>query len=127
MSYLRSSHRQIEKPRLGLELLEDRQLLAVTPQLVKDINTSPELDYFYSQQRHDLVEVNGNLFFPAYTQTTGFELWKSGGTQAGTQLVKDIRPGTDGALWRPYNATAWAFFPEPELIARNGSNLFRCG
>ena len=34
------------------------------------------------------------LFFSAYDGANGFELWKSDGTEAGTALVKDIRPSS---------------------------------
>ena len=40
-----------------------------------------------------LVNVNGTLFFTADDGVTGYELWKSDGTAAGTVLVKDIRAG----------------------------------
>jgi ELWxxDGT repeat protein len=39
------------------------------------------------------VDVNGTLFFRANDGTTGFELWKSDGTDEGTMLVDDIAPG----------------------------------
>ena len=40
------------------------------------------------------VESGGTLFFGAHTDTEGFELWKTDGTQNGTMLVKDIRLGS---------------------------------
>lgn len=45
----------------------------------------------------NLVNVNGTLFFAGDRGETGLELWKSDGTPAGTVLVKDIRPGTEGS------------------------------
>ena len=46
----------------------------------------------------DFVEAGGQLFFTADDPaTTGRELWVSDGTEAGTHLVKDIRPGLFGA------------------------------
>jgi len=69
--------------------------------LVKDIRPGSDNDH---DDDHDhespglLTNVNGTLFFGADDGTTGFELWKSDGTEAGTLLVKDIRPGSDGAF-----------------------------
>ncbi len=37
-----------------------------------------------------LTNVNGTLYFVAYTVANGRELWKSDGTESGTVLVKDI-------------------------------------
>ena len=56
--------------------------------MVKDIN-------FGSQTPpSDLTNVNGALFFSANDSlASGFELWKSDGTAAGTMMVKDIEPG----------------------------------
>jgi len=37
-----------------------------------------------------LLNVGGTLYFCAYEITSGWELWKSNGTLAGTTMVKDI-------------------------------------
>jgi ELWxxDGT repeat protein len=39
--------------------------------------------------------VGNTLYFTAYDNVNGRELWKSDGTEAGTFLVKDIQPGLD--------------------------------
>jgi ELWxxDGT repeat protein len=49
----------------------------------------------YAQENPtNLTNVNGTLFFSATTADYGTELWKSDGSLAGTQLVKDIAPAT---------------------------------
>lgn len=59
--------------------------------VLKDINTN------YNGKSRSvptiLTEYDGNLFFLAYEDINGVELWKTDGTKAGTQLVKDINPG----------------------------------
>jgi ELWxxDGT repeat protein len=57
------------------------------------------------------TELNGSLFFPAYDDPHGSELWCSDGTAAGTGLVKDIVPGTGGS------------YPQ-SLVAADGVVLF---
>jgi ELWxxDGT repeat protein len=39
------------------------------------------------------INASGTLYFAADDGSTGLELWKSDGTEAGTVLVKDINPG----------------------------------
>jgi ELWxxDGT repeat protein len=43
------------------------------------------------------VEIDGIIYFSAYDDTHGLELWKTDGTVLGTTLVKDIRPGSPGS------------------------------
>jgi ELWxxDGT repeat protein len=54
--------------------------------LVKDINPGPT-DGFPMTSSNTLVDVNGTLFFSPDDGTTGFALWKSDGTAAGTVQV----------------------------------------
>lgn len=42
----------------------------------------------------NMKSINGMLYFQAYKSGDGDELWTSDGTQAGTQYIKDINPGT---------------------------------
>ena len=62
--------------------------------LVKDINQTSNT-FEGSADRN--TEVNGILYFSALTPTTGQELWKSDGTNAGTNMIKDILPGKNGS------------------------------
>src|SRR5436309_2586933 len=76
--------------------------------LVKDIDPGPgsSLGNFATGRP---TEVNGILFFAAFRPDTGWELWKSDGTDAGTVLVKDIVPGAGyslfGTSWLSVNGT----------------------
>ena len=60
--------------------------------LVKDINSGygAGLDYTKSY----LCVVNGILYFSANDGKNGFELWRSDGTETGTEMVMDIDPTT---------------------------------
>ncbi len=46
------------------------------------------------------VAIGGLLYFAATDGVNGVELWRSDGTQAGTVMVKDIRPGADSSFPR---------------------------
>ena len=72
--------------------MERRLALAVSPQLVLDINTTT-----LPSDPSDIVAVGSTAYFLADDGVHGRELWKSDGTAAGTTLVKDIRPGVDSS------------------------------
>ena len=46
----------------------------------------------------DSARLGGELFFPANDGVHGLELWKTDGTAAGTQLVKDVFAGPNGSF-----------------------------
>src|SRR5262245_30853891 len=77
------------RQRLGLEALEDRVTPSLTPQMVLDI--SPGIASSYPSE---VVAIGSTMYFSAYDDTHGRELWKSDGTVAGSTLVKDIFSGT---------------------------------
>jgi ELWxxDGT repeat protein len=82
--------------KLGLETLESRQLLAGDFHLFKDINATPApvgMDGNWAGGFAATAVVGGTYYFSAVDGVHGEELWKSDGTEAGTVLVKDIRPG----------------------------------
>jgi RNA polymerase sigma factor (sigma-70 family) len=70
--------------------------------LVKDIHPGMA-DAFPVRHIGNLTAVGRRLFFAADDGVHGEELWRSDGTEAGTVLVKDIKPGKGGA--RLYLAT----------------------
>jgi ELWxxDGT repeat protein len=59
--------------------------------LIKDIN--PSSSESRASDIGNLVAVGKTLYFSANDGQNGLELWKSGGTGAGTKLVEDINPG----------------------------------
>jgi len=74
---------------LRLEPLECRQLLAVGPALLADVNPGDGSSF-----PGEFVDVGPTPFFVAEHDTTGRELWKTDGTADGTVIVKDLFPGT---------------------------------
>ena len=74
-----------------IETLESRRLLAADPYLLADIN--PDGDSFASQ----ITELNDQVYFYADDGEHGWELWRSDGTEEGTELLVDIWPGEEGS------------------------------
>ena len=69
---------------------------------------------------------SGSIYFTAWTAATGYELWKSDGTDAGTVMVKEIRVGAagDGPASLCYNGnTAFLFFSADD--GSSGRELWR--
>lgn len=85
---------------LRLEPLEDRRLLSLVPELVKDINLT-NVGLGPSQ----LTNVNGTLFFVADDGTSGRELWKSDGTAAGAPIFAQSHGELLGHITIPGSAT----------------------
>lgn len=61
--------------------------------MVKDINPGIE-----DSEPYFLTDVDGTLFFWADDGSSGWELWKSDGTESGTLMVKDINPGSGDSI-----------------------------
>ena len=65
-----------------------------------------------------LTAYNGQLYFAAEDGTSGKELWRSDGTEAGTVLVKDINPGADGSFPSGFTVFDGALY----FAANDGTN-----
>ena len=72
---------------LRFEPLEDRRLLAVSTELLQDVNA---VDIWFRARG---AQVNGKIVYIAADVGHGQELWITDGTQAGTGLLKDVNPG----------------------------------
>ena len=79
----------------GLELWKSDGTEAGTV-LVKDINPGSK-SAFSHLLTDSFVAVGDTLFFSANDGVHGVEIWKSDGTETGTVMVKDIRPGKKGS------------------------------
>jgi len=92
-------------------------------ELIKDIYPGMSLysdDYPGDGDPQFFIELNGKLFFNAKDGVHELELWATDGTEAGTQLVKDISPGRDsGGLKQPHSSN-------PLEFARLHDNRFQC-
>lgn len=59
-------------------------------QLVADVNQTPNLE---QSKPVGFTQLGSEVLFVATTATHGRELWKTDGTEGGTALLKDVRPG----------------------------------
>ena len=62
----------------------------------------------YPAEYSGFTVMNGKAYFSAYQPATGYELWVTDGTSAGTQIVADIWPGT-GSSYAGYPYALSAF------------------
>ncbi len=86
--------------------------------MVKDIRTATDSSAFYGAPSTDLAAVGSNIVFPALTGQYNFELWRSDGTESGTQMVIDLDDSPNGSIQvDPYDAGN-------SLVALNGYAYF---
>ena len=91
------------------------------PFMVKDINPGSP-----SSLNRFLVTNNNALFFDANDGASGSKLWKNDGTNAGTEMVKDIFPGSGSSLFInsiPTGYTGTLYFSADNGI--NGYELWK--
>ncbi len=106
----------------GLELWKSDGTEAGTL-LVKDIHPGPDSG-FHFLLTDSFKAVGNTLFFTANDGVHGNELWKSDGTEAGTVMVRDIRPGAiDSTPHDLTNVDGTLFFVAGDSVA--GEELFR--
>lgn len=87
--------RSVNQRRLKCEPLEARRLLTLFADLVADIQPGTKGAFFGTEQ---IVVFEDELYFGANDGSTGVELWKSDGTEAGTQRIKDINSGDESSF-----------------------------
>ncbi len=84
--------------------------------LLKDIN--PVASWDRGSYPDNFGRLGNIMLFRARTHTSGFELWKTDGTDAGTTLVKDLVPGRNSGLLWPSGT------PRSVFVEVNGVVLF---
>jgi len=84
----------------GVELWRSNGTAAGTA-LIKDIHPGPDSAFTTSyalalrdRERYRFAQIANTIYFVAADGSHGQELWKSDGTATGTQITKDINPGT---------------------------------
>ncbi|MBL9115413.1 MAG: hypothetical protein JNJ83_10445 [Verrucomicrobiaceae bacterium] len=73
---------------------------STVPVLVKDIaagtaSSLPSGQFRRGNDKYAFAVMGGYAYFSAETPSSGRELWRSDGSDAGTTMVKDIMPGAD--------------------------------
>lgn len=62
------------------------------------VQVAPNLNSGAGYSPESLTVFNGELYFTAFVTGLGIELYKTDGTETGTSLIKDIRPGGSSGL-----------------------------
>ena len=94
MQPVRLSRSPLRRRRMQVEPLEDRRMLALVPQLVKDINAVEDPNAA-STLIYRFVDIGDIAIFRATSRAEGEELWRTDGTSSGTFIVRDIFPGSE--------------------------------
>ncbi len=78
-------------------------------------------DYFIRNIRF-FQEFNGRLYFTAYSNANGREIWSTDGTLAGTTMLKDINPGAPAAFVESYDPHFTIFNGRLFFVANDGTH-----
>ncbi|MGL5094648.1 MAG: ELWxxDGT repeat protein, partial [Planctomycetia bacterium] len=93
---------------------------------VKDIFTGTTSGFPNSSKPAFLTNVGGAIYFRANDGSSGFELWKSDGTAAGTVLLKDVNPGPNDGFTPHDIVAAGPFFTNVDgvlyFLGKDGAN-----
>lgn len=87
--------------------------------LLKEINSTTTV-FSGNSNPSNLTTLNGKIYFSANNGIVGTELWASDGTESGTTLVKDIRPGTTSTSSSPFGL--FTFNSKFYFTANDGSS-----
>jgi ELWxxDGT repeat protein len=101
-------------PATGLELWASDGTEAGTA-LVKDVNAVSKDAFSGFFQDPGFAEVNGTVYFVAFDRVNGRSLWKTDGTEAGTQLVKGVGGGTGSFFTELTPIGGTLFFRGPDF------------
>ena len=97
-------------------------------QLVKDINPGSDSS-INPEDRPNFTKFNGKLYFTADDGTSGSELFVTDGTTKGTNLVKDINPGSGSSSVvveeTDFLDRTTSFYDSPNFTEFNGRLYFR--
>lgn len=66
--------------------------------MIKDINEGPANSTPLTKDTHQAVVVGNKVYFVANDGPHSSELWRTDGTEEGTEMVADINPAGDGVL-----------------------------
>lgn len=94
--------------------------------MVLDIDPGGTSAFDNSNHLPGFVDYNGKLYFSAFSASTGYELWVSDGTAAGTKIVKDLYPGAYGNVWYQkavYNGKLY-FSADESSVSNAGQELY---
>lgn len=90
MNYLKYSGRLFSILFFGVFIPISLVIAQPTPYLVSDIHPGKTEQ---SSIIREFTEMGGHVYFAATNNASGREIWRTDGTSAGTEMVKDIRQG----------------------------------
>ncbi|OSZ79129.1 hypothetical protein CAP35_13010 [Chitinophagaceae bacterium IBVUCB1] len=89
--------------------------------LLKDISSGVSSAFDDNAYKPYFVTMNNKVYFNAYTSASGYELWESDGTVAGTKIVQDLMPGSAAGV---LNTSKIAYNGKIYLSAFTASGCF---
>ncbi|TPG41741.1 T9SS type A sorting domain-containing protein [Flavobacterium pectinovorum] len=102
--------------------MKTKLLLFLLAFVIVNVNAQ-QVIYNTSGNPSSFIKFNDKIFFEAYNQDSGSEIWQSDGTSSNTSILKDIYPGSESGSQNFLKTTSTILKDKLYFIAKDENSL----